>query len=122
MRGSHPLSIDGIWEHLTRSVPEDLEFQNERQRNGSRLAMTQVFGLIYGLPLRYKSVLAFGFRIGLRQIYPASDASVDAGSDGIRSQEPRYLLGVGTPVQAIRLIPRRSDLLPSASRSGNPGE
>jgi hypothetical protein len=45
VRGSHPLSIDGIWEHLTRSVPEDLEFQNERQRNGSWLAMTQVFGL-----------------------------------------------------------------------------
>ena len=44
---------------------------------------------IYGLPLRCKGVSAFGIRIGLRQIYPASDASVDAGPDDIRSQEPR---------------------------------
>jgi hypothetical protein len=39
------LTIDGIWEHMTRDVPPDLEFQNERQRNGSWLALTQDFGL-----------------------------------------------------------------------------
>ena len=40
-------------------------------------------------PCVASSVSASGFRIGLRQIYPASDASVDAGPDDIRSQEPR---------------------------------
>ena len=70
---------------------------------------------IYGLPLRCKQRLSFWIRIGLRQIYPASDASVDAGPDDIRSQEPRKFYGVGAAVQTIRLILRRSDLLPSAS-------
>lgn len=37
--------------------------------------------LIYGLPLRCKSVFASGSRIGLRTIYPASVASVEAGPD-----------------------------------------
>jgi len=38
------LTIDGIWEHLHRSVPEDLEFQNERQRDGTWVALSQQFG------------------------------------------------------------------------------
>jgi hypothetical protein len=45
-------------------------------------------------PLRCKSVAASGVRIGLRSIYPASDASVDAGPDDIRSQEPHKAVGV----------------------------
>ena len=39
------LSIDGIWEHLHRSVPADLEFQNERQRDGTWVALSQELGL-----------------------------------------------------------------------------
>jgi predicted porin len=35
------LTVSGIWEHLTRNVPEALQFQNERQRNGSWLALSQ---------------------------------------------------------------------------------
>jgi len=39
------LTIDGIWEHLRRDVPQDLEFQNERQRDGTWVAMSQEIGL-----------------------------------------------------------------------------
>jgi hypothetical protein len=39
-------------------------------------------------PCVASGVFAFGFRIGLQTIYPASDASVDAGPDDIRSQRP----------------------------------
>jgi predicted porin len=38
------LTVNGIWEHLRRNVPQDLEFQNERQRNGSWVALTQQIG------------------------------------------------------------------------------
>jgi hypothetical protein len=37
-------TVNGIWEHLTRSVPGALEFQNERQRNGSWFAVSQDIG------------------------------------------------------------------------------
>lgn len=43
------------------------------------------------------------------------DASVDAGPDDNRSQEPHYFLGVWATVRAIRFILRRSDLFPSAT-------
>jgi len=35
------LTVDAIWERMTRKLPAALEFQNERQRNGSWLAFTQ---------------------------------------------------------------------------------
>jgi predicted porin len=35
------LTVNGIFERMTRKVPGALEFQNERQRNGSWLAFTQ---------------------------------------------------------------------------------
>jgi predicted porin len=35
------LTISGIWEHLTRNVQSGLDFQNERQRDGSWLALSQ---------------------------------------------------------------------------------
>jgi hypothetical protein len=35
------LTVNGIFEHLTRKLPAALEFQNERQRNGEWLALTQ---------------------------------------------------------------------------------
>jgi predicted porin len=35
------LTASAIWENLHRSVPEDLEFQNERQRYGTWLALSQ---------------------------------------------------------------------------------
>jgi predicted porin len=38
------LTVNGIYESLRRQVPAALEFQNERQRNGYWLAMTQQFG------------------------------------------------------------------------------
>ena len=37
------LTISGIWEHFTRNVPAALSFQNERQRDGSWLALSQDF-------------------------------------------------------------------------------
>jgi predicted porin len=38
------LSVSGIYEYLHRSVAADLEFQNERQRNGLWFALSQDFG------------------------------------------------------------------------------
>jgi len=38
------LTVNGIWERLHRSLPQDLEFQNERQRNGTWFALSQEFG------------------------------------------------------------------------------
>ena len=38
------LTINGIWERLSRDLPSDLEFQNERQRNGFWLAVSQELG------------------------------------------------------------------------------
>jgi predicted porin len=38
------LSASAIWEKLHRDVPQDLEFQNERQRDGLWLALSQDFG------------------------------------------------------------------------------
>jgi predicted porin len=38
------LTVNAIWERMTRKLPEALEFQNERQRNGSWLAFTQALG------------------------------------------------------------------------------
>lgn len=35
------LTVSGIWERMTRSLPQSLEFQNERQRNGSWIALSQ---------------------------------------------------------------------------------
>lgn len=35
------LTVSGIWERMTRSLPQILEFQNERQRNGSWIALSQ---------------------------------------------------------------------------------
>jgi predicted porin len=35
------LTVSAIWERMTRNVPQVLEWQNERQRNGSWLALTQ---------------------------------------------------------------------------------
>jgi len=35
------LTASAIWENLHRSVPQDLEFQNERQRYGTWLALSQ---------------------------------------------------------------------------------
>ncbi len=37
------LTVNGIWEQLKRNVPQVLEFQNERARNGSWFALTQEF-------------------------------------------------------------------------------
>jgi predicted porin len=37
------LTVNGIYEYLKRSLPADLQFQNERQRNGLWFAVTQVF-------------------------------------------------------------------------------
>jgi hypothetical protein len=37
------LSVSGIYEYMHRSVPANLEFQNERQRNGFWLALSQDF-------------------------------------------------------------------------------
>jgi hypothetical protein len=56
-------------------------------------------------PCVARASVAFGFRIGLRQIYPASDAPVGAGPDDIRSQEPRKSIGVGSTAFSIRLFP-----------------
>jgi predicted porin len=38
------LTVDGIWERLTRKIPAALDFQNERQRNGYWVALSQDFG------------------------------------------------------------------------------
>ena len=38
------LTISGIWERLTHDVPAALQFQNERERNGSWLALSQDVG------------------------------------------------------------------------------
>jgi hypothetical protein len=46
-------TVNGIWERLTRKLPEDLEFQNERQRNGSWLAVSQEIGP--------KDIVSFGW-------------------------------------------------------------
>jgi len=35
------LTVNAIWERMTRKIPEVLEFQNERQRNGAWFAVTQ---------------------------------------------------------------------------------
>jgi hypothetical protein len=35
------LTVSAVWEHLTRNLPSYLDFQNERQRNGSWLALSQ---------------------------------------------------------------------------------
>ncbi|HSY09031.1 MAG TPA: hypothetical protein VK820_10920 [Steroidobacteraceae bacterium] len=37
------LTVNGIWESLRRDVPAGLSFQNERQRNGTWVALTQQF-------------------------------------------------------------------------------
>jgi predicted porin len=37
----HGLTVSGIWESMRRNVPSYLEFQNERQRTGYWLAVTQ---------------------------------------------------------------------------------
>jgi hypothetical protein len=37
------LAVSGIYEYMHRSVPQDLEFQNERQRNGLWFALSQDF-------------------------------------------------------------------------------
>jgi predicted porin len=37
------LTASAIWEDLHRNVPQDLEFQNERQRNGTWIALSQDF-------------------------------------------------------------------------------
>ena len=42
---SFGLTASAIWERLTHNLPAGLEFQNERQRNGTWLALTQKFGL-----------------------------------------------------------------------------
>ena len=34
------LTVSGIWEHLSRSMPANMEWQNERQRDGSWVAVT----------------------------------------------------------------------------------
>jgi hypothetical protein len=39
------LSVSGIYEYMHRSVPPDLEFQNERQRNGLWFALSQDFSV-----------------------------------------------------------------------------
>ena len=39
------LSVSGIYEYMHRSVPPDLEFQNERQRNGLWFALSQDFSI-----------------------------------------------------------------------------
>ncbi len=38
------LTVNAIFERMTRKLPEVLEFQNERQRNGTWLAFTQALG------------------------------------------------------------------------------
>ncbi|HEY2686075.1 MAG TPA: porin [Steroidobacteraceae bacterium] len=38
------LTVDAIFERMTRKLPAALEFQNERQRNGAWLALTQTLG------------------------------------------------------------------------------
>jgi predicted porin len=38
------LTASAIWEDMHRDVPQNLEFQNERQRNGTWLALTQNLG------------------------------------------------------------------------------
>src|ERR1039458_1887558 len=38
------LTASAIWEELRRNLPQDLQFQNERQRNGTWLALTQDLG------------------------------------------------------------------------------
>ena len=38
------LSVGAIWEHMTRSVPANLTFQNERQRDGTWLVLSQKLG------------------------------------------------------------------------------
>jgi predicted porin len=38
------LTASAIWERMTRNVPAALEFQNERQRNGTWLALSQNLG------------------------------------------------------------------------------
>ena len=38
------LTVNGIWERLRRPLPSDLEFQNERQRNGFWLAVSEQLG------------------------------------------------------------------------------
>jgi predicted porin/uncharacterized coiled-coil protein SlyX len=37
------LTASAIWERMTRKIPSALDFQNERQRNGGWLALTQEF-------------------------------------------------------------------------------
>jgi len=37
------LTVSGIYEYMHRNVPPDLEFQNERQRNGAWFAISQKF-------------------------------------------------------------------------------
>jgi predicted porin len=35
------LSVDAMWEHMTRDLPANLQFQNERQRDGTWFALSQ---------------------------------------------------------------------------------
>jgi predicted porin len=37
-------TVSGMWERMTRKLPSGLEFQNERQRNGSWFAVSQEIG------------------------------------------------------------------------------
>jgi len=37
-------TVGAIWEHMTRDVPANLQFQNERERNGSWLVLSQDLG------------------------------------------------------------------------------
>ena len=41
---SFGLTVDAIWEHLVRDLPQDLQFQNERQRDGTWFALSQNLG------------------------------------------------------------------------------
>ena len=48
------LSVSGIWEDLRRQLPQDLKFQNERQRNGFWLAASQdLFGARDNISIGY---------------------------------------------------------------------
>jgi len=38
------LTVNAMWEHMTRDLPPALQFQNERQRNGTWFAATQKIG------------------------------------------------------------------------------
>jgi hypothetical protein len=87
------LSHARLW--ISNGHPASVVVKNQRLPNikFSNFSVPSSFEYMDS-PCVASGVFASGVRIGLQSIYPASDASVDAGPDDIRSQEPHKGIGV----------------------------